>query len=152
MTTKEVWARKSVEQKQREADRMREWRQKNKDKTRAYSQKARDLYPERESRRMYKSSLKRYYGITIEQYEEMLKAQDFKCAICGTDDPSNKRQKRFCVDHDHDTNELRKLLCLKCNMALGVFKNINLLNKAINYLNKHDAKYDEYMDYAEPKK
>jgi hypothetical protein len=140
MPTKERYARMTEEQKKVDADRLRKWQGMNKDKTRAYQQKARDLYPERERKTCYKSALKRYYGLTYEQYEEMLKAQDFKCAICGTEESGSKRTDKLFVDHDHDTNEVRKLLCMKCNMALGVFKNIKLLQKAIDYLNSNKNK------------
>ena len=61
----------------------------------------------------------RKYGLTVEQYEAMLKEQDNRCAICGTDTPA--KHGSWCVDHCHDTNEPRGLLCVKCNAGLGHF-------------------------------
>lgn len=78
-------------------------------------------------------SLKRRYGITSLQYEEMLKKQDFKCAICGTEKCSSGRN--FAVDHCHTTKKIRGLLCSPCNTGIGQLKDdVSLLKKAIEYL------------------
>ena len=79
------------------------------------------------------------YGITLEQYEDMRYAQNYKCAICGLDEKDNKNKKLF-VDHCHETKKVRALLCLWCNSALGSFRdNINILEKATAYLKEHNA-------------
>lgn len=78
-------------------------------------------------------SLKRRYGITSEEYLVMLKQQDYKCKICGTDKCHTGRN--FSVDHCHTTKKIRGLLCAHCNVGLGNFKdNLNILKKAIEYL------------------
>ena len=75
------------------------------------------------------------YGINQLDYTKMLEAQDHSCAICGTEDPSPK--KYLCVDHNHDTGEVRGLLCHSCNTGLGMFKDDpNNLLKANEYLTK----------------
>ena len=84
-------------------------------------------------------SLKRYYGITKDQYFEMHERQNGVCVICDKPEVSvdKKTQKirRLAVDHCHTTGKIRGLLCGSCNKALGSFKDsIELLNKAINYL------------------
>lgn len=61
--------------------------------------------------------LERQYGITSEDYARMLKSQSGKCAICG-----KKPKGSLHVDHCHETQRIRKLLCVKCNMALGVYE------------------------------
>lgn len=77
--------------------------------------------------------IRRQYGITLEQYEEMLKAQDYKCAICGNEDEVEGR--RLAIDHCHIGGHVRGLLCGKCNRGLGLFlDNPTLLQQAINYL------------------
>lgn len=80
---------------------------------------------------------KRYkerYGITLDEYNQMLINQDKKCLICGVDE-SNARDKKLVVDHNHATGAIRGLLCHSCNCGLGYFKDKeDLLNKAINYL------------------
>lgn len=79
------------------------------------------------------------YGITLDQYEDMRCAQNYKCAVCGLDEKDNKNQKLF-VDHCHDTLKVRGLLCHWCNAALGSFKdNTDVLEKAIAYLKEHNA-------------
>jgi len=72
----------------------------------------------------------RKYGITIENKEKMLEKQNYQCLIC---------QKIInisaAVDHDHETGEIRGILCLNCNFGLGNFMdNIQLLKNAIEYL------------------
>ncbi len=63
-----------------------------------------------------KKVLKRKYGITINDYEQMLKQQNGVCKICKGLDPSGRR---LAVDHCHTTGVVRGLLCPSCNTALG---------------------------------
>lgn len=75
--------------------------------------------------------LQKTYGITSEEYDEMLEAQGGVCKICG----ATPGARRLAVDHCHDTGEIRGLLCYNCNSALGRFQdNIALLEAAIKYL------------------
>ena len=79
------------------------------------------------------SRLKRAFGITIDDYFNMLERQGGGCAIC--DGPQNKRYKYYSVDHCHSTNKVRGLLCTDCNTGLGLFKDrIDLLDAAKQYL------------------
>lgn len=79
--------------------------------------------PERAHAIQRKSDLKRRYGIEPDDYDALLAAQGERCASCGTDDPGGSRGRRyFCVDHNHDTGEVRALLCDDCNVALGRLK------------------------------
>jgi len=71
------------------------------------------------------------YGITIEEYDVMLKRQNYVCAICQNKCSTGKR---LAVDHDHDTKKVRGLLCRKCNRGLGHFRSVEDLRKAILYL------------------
>lgn len=61
----------------------------------------------------------RNYGLTQEQYNEMLNAQGGRCAICGSSDHGSKN---WHVDHDHETGVVRGILCQGCNHALGGVK------------------------------
>ncbi len=81
--------------------------------------------------------LKRKYGMTFDEFEAMLSDQNNACAICGTKEPSSGRDRRFHVNHDHKTGEVRGLLCKSCNIALGEVKeNIHILQAMIEYLNE----------------
>jgi hypothetical protein len=80
------------------------------------------------------NEIRRDYGITELQYQELLIKQDNKCAICCTSNPGT-RVKRFSIDHSHATNEVRGLLCNSCNNGLGRFHDDpDLLHKASIYL------------------
>ena len=79
------------------------------------------------------ANLKKRYGITCDQYDDMVVAQNGLCAICGKE-PDGHRPQLF-VDHNHETGEVRGLLCNKCNTALGGFQDsLELLRKAVDYL------------------
>jgi hypothetical protein len=81
------------------------------------------------------NDLKRLYGITLNEYNQMLTEQNNQCAVCNTTDPGGKHGK-FMVDHCHSTGKVRGLLCKRCNIALGeVGDNIDTLHKMIEYLN-----------------
>lgn len=62
-----------------------------------------------------RSKLKWKYGITQEQYDELLISQGGRCALCSED----QRPRKLCVDHDHKTGLVRGLLCSIHNTSIG---------------------------------
>jgi Recombination endonuclease VII len=87
-------------------------------------------------------ALRRYYGISFEDYDRMHKEQNSVCKICGkVETRINSRNKKpfsLAVDHCHATKKVRGLLCSYCNHGLGNFKDsIELLEKAIAYLKSY---------------
>lgn len=79
--------------------------------------------------------LKRVYGITLDQYMSLLTNQGGCCAVCRRDHKMFNR--RLSVDHNHETGEIRGLLCLLCNYRLvGRHKQGVLLRSAADYLDK----------------
>jgi hypothetical protein len=85
-----------------------------------------------------KSGLKIKYGITLEQYYDMIKNQNNKCFICSIEFDKNIKYKKPHIDHDHQTNKVRSLLCLHCNTTIGYAKeNINTLSNMVDYLKEH---------------
>jgi hypothetical protein len=60
------------------------------------------------------------YGITREQYDELLRRQNGGCAICGLPEQGT-RKSQLCVDHCHQTGRIRGLLCQQHNASLGAF-------------------------------
>ena len=104
--------------------------------------KAREKYREENRERFAevsrRKSLKFKYGITLEEYEELKVKQDNKCAICGCSDSDQRVLHNFAVDHDHDTGEVRGLLCNQCNRGLGMLgDSLETLQKAVKYLETH---------------
>lgn len=83
-----------------------------------------------------KSSLKKKYGMTLEQYNEMFTAQNGVCYICKS--PPKRYPLR--VDHNHQTGQIRKLLCLNCNTYLHVLETPSVLKSLTIYLKEHEIK------------
>lgn len=78
------------------------------------------------------------YNLEIEEYNNLLGAQNFSCGICAT------KLKTPCVDHEHETGVVRGILCRMCNMGIGALRdNINLLHKAVDYLTKFETGHKE---------
>jgi hypothetical protein len=65
------------------------------------------------------------YGISPEQYDLMLRYQGGACGICG-----ERPTGRLCVDHDHVTGKVRGLLCHRCNLGLGNYRDDQRLTMA----------------------
>jgi len=108
-------------------------------KERAYHQ---DYYQRKQATGEYglnqrKSRLKRQYGISLNEYINLLVAQGQKCAICGSTSPQREGADSFDVDHDHATGKVRGLLCKDCNLMVGnAHDNPTTLRKAADYLER----------------
>ena len=76
----------------------------------------------------------RVHKITPEQYDQMLAEQNGRCAICGVH--QSKFKSTLAVDHNHKTGENRGLLCVRCNVRLGVVENRGFIRKATAYLER----------------
>ena len=106
--------------KKEKADFMREYRKKNPDIFRNIE-------------------LKKNFGISLDEYNKMLKDQNGVCKICGNPEMTyhnnSDRLRNLAVDHCHTTGKVRGLLCSRCNQGLGNFRdNPDFLAKAISYL------------------
>jgi hypothetical protein len=98
------------------AEKSKTWAKNNPDKVKAHRRKR---------------NLKTKYNITVEEYDKMFEEQQGKCFICS----SVADRRRLNVDHCHDTGKVRKLLCDKCNMALGLLEDdIDRIQKVREYL------------------
>lgn len=79
------------------------------------------------------------YGLKPGEYEEMLSIQNYTCGICRSDKAGlNARGKpgRFHIDHNHETGEVRGLLCSPCNKGLGHFRDDpEIMKAAIEWIN-----------------
>lgn len=75
------------------------------------------------------------YGITIEQWRDMMARQEGRCSICG--DPFADRRDTH-IDHDHASGKVRALLCGLCNVGLGAFSDSpERLRLAAAYVERH---------------
>ena len=102
---------------------LRQWRQDNKAKVYVYHRR---------------NNLKKKYGITQEQYEELYYGQQGRCKICDKEvgnQFSNSTGSPATVDHCHKTGAIRGLLCGGCNSGIGKLKDDpELLRKGAEYL------------------
>lgn len=99
-----------------------------------------------------RSNLQRLYGISPEQYDERRVAQDYRCAICLRHEDEIPERKvgrprhdgqpttaamKLLVDHDHETDAIRGLLCYPCNLGIGLFQDRpDWMARAIVYITK----------------
>lgn len=83
---------------------------------------------------MYRSRLKRVYGLTFQQYDALFTSQGGRCAICRSDDPGSKLQ-RWHIDHCHSTGVVRGILCAQCNVMIAMAREDGrILAAGIRYL------------------
>ena len=74
------------------------------------------------------------YGLTVEQYNNMLTEQNHCCKIC---DDELDMGKHTHIDHSHITGEVRSILCAPCNQALGLLKeDISTMQRMITYVSR----------------
>lgn len=80
--------------------------------------------------------LRREYGISQIEYDQLVDRQCGRCAICQeTPTPTNGKRVALVVDHCHETGRIRGLLCTNCNVAIGHMKDdVGRLRAAISYL------------------
>lgn len=79
-------------------------------------------------------NIKNTYGLTKEEFFDMFENQDGKCALCEKVFPGMSKN-QLHIDHDHETNKVRGLLCMQCNVGLGMLgDNKEGLNRALAYL------------------
>ncbi len=87
------------------------------------------------------------YGLTWDEYHEMLNAQDCCCAICGQ---HPEVVGPLVIDHDHLYGKVRGLLCNGCNLALGHFRDDLLtVSRARAYLDRHFPHEEVAREMAE---
>lgn len=87
--------------------------------------------------------LRKDFGLSRDQYEDMLVAQGGVCAICKRHEIQMRsgNRKKLAIDHDHSDGTFRGLLCAACNSALGHFEDDAVrLRAAAAYLEAHAAK------------
>ncbi len=108
-----------------------EWKKLNSESLKLYNKKS---YEQNKHKKMDRR-LKREYGITLKEREQLFLSQSCACAICKT--PEFELPVALAVDHNHLTGQVRGLLCRKCNMALGLIGDTReSAQDMLNYLDK----------------
>jgi len=105
-----------------------------------YNEKHKDRYRQntknwssKNGKRMKEWTLKTFYNLSLDEFNDIFEKQNGCCAICGIH--QSQLKKTLCVDHDHKTGQIRGLLCNKCNRGIGMFNDdVILLETAIKYL------------------
>jgi len=100
---------------------MYRWREINPEKWEASQRKHLRKNAEKIRHDMRVRWLKRGYGLTVAQYNEILREQNGVCALCG-EFKLRKGTEFLFVDHNHTTGKVRGLLCYLCNSSIGHFK------------------------------
>lgn len=128
---RQAWeATRSEESRQKGAAYKQAWAEAHREKTRT----ANKAYAARVG--PYWKHIKHKFGVTRDEWLELFKAQDEKCAVCKRDTPAT--QKFWSIDHCHKTGETRGILCRRCNIMLGAgLDDPNILMAGAKYLKSH---------------
>jgi hypothetical protein len=123
---------KDLNYRQRQLDNSRKYAIEHADQIREYGKKRRLLHKDRDRITGFKSMIKRTYGLSIDEYNEIVSKSNNTCYICGRKSYSDRR---LHLDHDHKTGKVRGILCARCNWYLATIeKNPGILDKIKLYL------------------
>jgi hypothetical protein len=130
---------------EREIARVRAWQQANPQRVKAWAARNRD----KRLKKLREIHLRKKFSLTIEEYAAILEAQEGVCALCRCPPTPGIS---LHVDHDHATSEIRGLLCVRCNNALGLFReDPDLLKRAARYVisdSKHRSQRTSWEQLA----
>lgn len=117
-----------VVNKERIKEQQKRWRQTNKEKLAAYKRK-------------------KSYGLSQEDYDLVLKEQNYRCKICSVSTQALEEKyprtyhKKLVVDHCHSSGNVRALLCHHCNLFVGYLESKeHVLSEAVKYINEYRQK------------
>jgi len=122
------------------SERGKTYREKHREKIRTWMRRYHAMNPA-----LWKHAvLKNKYGISLDEFKQMVQRQKGRCAICKIrhrDMPKGKsRHTKFHVDHCHKTGRIRALLCFHCNRRLDVLATPKILRNSALYLEFHSSK------------
>jgi len=129
-----------LKNKKKKVKQMKEYYLKNKEKL---DKKHIEYYYENRSmisKQMKEWKLEKNYGLTVKKYNKMLKKQKGFCPICLKKINGNNKngRRKANVDHNHKTGKVRELICINCNLVIGLLKeNIKVSKNITKYLEKH---------------
>jgi AraC-like DNA-binding protein len=130
---------------EREIARVKAWQQANPERLKAWREKNRD----RRLEQLREIHLRNKFGLTPDEYDRIFKAQAGLCALCKSPPTPGIS---LHVDHDHGTGEIRGLLCVRCNNAIGLLReDPDLMRRAARYVTvdaKHRSKRTKWERLA----
>lgn len=110
------------------AETIKEWWKRNP----GYKAAWRKANPAGDKAYMRRKQLREKYDLSPEDYTAMFESQEGRCALCRNEQSAKRA---LAVDHCHATGKIRTLLCDRCNIGIGMFKeDVTLLRAAIEYL------------------
>lgn len=120
------------EQKSKLMEAAKEWKRNNPDKAKAI--KAKSYRKNIDTAKNYR--LETIFGISLSEYKKLLDAQGGVCKICGLPERATYKGqiKSLAVDHNHSTGQVRGLLCMRCNVEVGIIENVVKVGEIKNYL------------------
>jgi ATP-dependent Clp protease protease subunit len=111
--------------------------------------------PEHYSYAVRNAAMKEKYGITLQDFWSIKAEQDYVCVGCGANTNFHNvklKECEFAVDHNHDTGQVRGLLCTKCNYTLGhANEDPERLRSLADYIEGHNmlqSKFDKWNKWA----
>lgn len=109
----------------------RTWRERNRERAEESRKRWVKANPVKMARQRRRAALKRKFNLTPEDVDNLLLSQGGTCAIC------DELVALPCVDHCHETGQIRGALCSRCNTGLGHMRdNPQLLRAAADYLDR----------------
>jgi hypothetical protein len=114
--------------------RTNKWKSDNPERKRIANKNWHQRNLEKNKLRAWAAHLKRKFNISVSEWDEMYAEQNGRCKICHQ--PQDTQ--RLAVDHDHETGEVRGLLCRTCNTAIGLMNDDPIiLASAIKYVTRN---------------
>lgn len=117
---------------------LQEWKKANKESQAEYQKKYQADYRKREGvqKAYWEKNLRKNYRLSPEDFNDLWNKQGGKCGVCSVDmSPRGRTSDSVCVDHNHQTGEIRGLLCRACNHGIGNLKDCpDVLEAAAKYL------------------
>ena len=106
------------------------------DAQKALYKRRREEDPEAHTLKLRKQTLKKGYGLTLDDFDRMLQEHNHVCAVCGK--PESFRE-NLTIDHCHTTGKIRGLLCTNCNSGIGKLGDTSVaVLKAVVYLERFE--------------
>lgn len=93
--------------------------------------------------------LEKIYGIKEDEYNKLLASQKNVCYICQRNPrefTTKKYRHNLCVDHDHNTGEIRGLLCKHCNSMISrwLHDDIDKIKRVLRYFTRKNPEVSHH--------